>query len=115
MGRQGYAYNDEQVATFHVTTGEFTARNNGWQYRNDGVDIEFSTDELNSNGYNVGWISMDEWMDYTVDVATSGLYDIDVRVAADGSNGIFHLNVDGVQVTSSINVQTTAVPAIGPP
>lgn len=107
LGRQGYAYNDEQVATFHVTTGEFTAWNNGWQYRNDGVDIEFSTDQLNSNGYNVGWISMDEWMDYTVDVATSGLYDIDVRVAADGSNGIFHLNVDGVQVTSSINVQTT--------
>lgn len=107
LGRQGYAYNDEQVATFHVTTGEFTAWNNGWQYRNDGVDIEFSTDQSNSNGYNVGWISMDEWMDYTVEVQISGLYDIAVRVAADGSNGVFHLNVDGIQVTPSINVQTT--------
>lgn len=107
LGRVGIAYHDEQVATYHVTTGEFTAWNNGWQYRNDGIDIEYSSDPINSNGYNVGWISMDEWMNYTLDVETSGLYDLDIRVAADGGNGVFHLTVDGVEITSSVAVPET--------
>ncbi|MEL6652568.1 MAG: cellulase family glycosylhydrolase, partial [Bacteroidota bacterium] len=40
MGVVGEAYFDNEVANYQVTTGNFTSWNNGWVYRNDGVDIE---------------------------------------------------------------------------
>ena len=40
LGRAGVAYVDEVDATYHVSNGSFTAWNNGWTGRNDGVDIE---------------------------------------------------------------------------
>ena len=112
LGRQGYAYNDEQVATFHVTTGEFTAWNNGWQYRNDGVDIEFSTDQLNSNGYNVGWISMDEWMDCG---GCSDLWLVRHRccVVTDGSERNFPFKRGRCKSLRRSTYRRQAVPAVG--
>ncbi|MCB0582429.1 MAG: hypothetical protein KDD10_24335, partial [Phaeodactylibacter sp.] len=46
MGAVGTAYYDTDVATYHVSTGNYTAWNAGWSYRNDGVDIEPSLDEV---------------------------------------------------------------------
>ena len=77
MGRVGLAYQDVAVANYHVSTGNFTAWNNGWAYRNDGVDIEPCNDNVNSNGFNVGWTAQEEWLNYTVEVGTAGLYDIE--------------------------------------
>ena len=44
---------DIQVANYHVSSGNYTEWNSGWQYRNDGVDITFATDPVHSNGYKV--------------------------------------------------------------
>ena len=82
MGRVGIAYQDVAVANYHVSTGNFTSWNNGWAYRNDGVDIEPCNENVNSNGFNVGWTAQEEWLNYTVEVGTAGLYDIDMRVAS---------------------------------
>ncbi len=100
LGRNGSAYYDNQTATFHVTTGEFTAWNNGWVYRNDGVDIEPTQDIVNSNGFNVGWIDSDEWMRYSINVEEDGLYNVITRVATPSTSGSFRIGVNGGDVTN---------------
>lgn len=82
MGQNGVAYLDDFYQNTHVSTGNYTAWNNGWAYRNDGVDIERSNDAPPTNGFNVGWISPGEWMQYTVDVSASAAYSFAVRYAS---------------------------------
>lgn len=107
MGVAGAAYNDEDLATYHVSTGNYTAWNQGWSYRNDGVDVEKIDDVLNSNGYGVGWLGAGEWMQYDVDIDSSAVYTVEMRVAAGGENGKFHLAVGEAEITPSIAVATT--------
>lgn len=107
MGVIGAAYFDEQAATYQVSTGEYTSWNDGWGYRNDGVDIEPISDVMNSNGYAVGWIDGGEWMVYDVEVASTGRYNINIRLAAGNSDGKFHLEMDGGAITPVFNVSTT--------
>jgi len=99
LGTNGFAYADDVTATYHVATGEFTAWNNGWQYRNDGVDIELCQDNINTNGYNVGWIDEGEWMKYSINNIEEGLYNVNIRAAASGFNGAFTLGADGSELT----------------
>ncbi len=40
QGMNGYAYSDQAWEDVRLTTGNYTAWNNGWVYRNTGVDIE---------------------------------------------------------------------------
>lgn len=98
MGANGDAYFDSDVANYQVSTGSYTAWNQGWAYRNDGVDIEASGDPQ-SNGYNVGWISTDEWMQYDIAVMESASYNVSVRVASGTEGGQFHLKTDGAAIT----------------
>ncbi|MEL6191742.1 MAG: carbohydrate-binding protein, partial [Bacteroidota bacterium] len=107
LGGPGVAYEDNATATYHVSTGNYTAWNNGWAYRNDGVDIEASQETVNGNGYNVGWLDKDEWMQYTVDVAEAALYDVTVRVAANGEDGKFHLSTGGADASRITSVPNT--------
>jgi len=104
LGQNGHAYFDNEVATYHVTTGTFTAWNNGWSYRNDGVDIEPCEDNISTNGYNVGWIETDEWLKYSVDVLEPGLYDVSFRVAGGADGGAFSLSANGSPLTENVFV-----------
>jgi aryl-phospho-beta-D-glucosidase BglC (GH1 family) len=99
MGVIGEAYYDNQVANYRVSTGEYTPWNNGWVYRNDGVDIEVCADTINSNGFNVGWIDAEEWMQYEVNIAESGVYEIHVRGASGGSGGRLHFRSGHADIT----------------
>ena len=45
-----------------------------------------------------------EWLLYTVDVEDAGEYVAEVSLSAAGSGGKFHLEVDGTDVTGSIDV-----------
>ncbi|MEM7103229.1 MAG: carbohydrate-binding protein [Bacteroidota bacterium] len=101
MGRAGFAYQDTDLATYHVNTGNFTAWNKGWAYRNDGVDVEPSLDWMNSNGYMVGFIADNEWMQYDVNVNTTAVYEVHVRVASGTFGGSFHLSSDGGDITGT--------------
>ncbi len=105
LGTNGYAYWDEQSADYHVSSGTFTAWNNGWQYRNDGVDIETCTDSK-SNGFNVGWIEKDEWLKYTVEIDKTASYSAQFRVATQNS-GQFILKLDGRAISRKVNVNNT--------
>ena len=99
MGRNEVAYYDVDIATYHVSTGSFTAWNNGWQYRNDGVDIESSSDQVNSNGFNVGWVQTVEWLRYSLGEVEPGLYSAVARVASNNSFGNFRLTTGGSDLT----------------
>jgi len=107
MGRPGIAYNDAAVATFHVNTGSFTAWNNGWAYRNDGVDMENTTDAENTLGFSVGWTEEGEWIQYSLNVQEEGVYDVKVRTASAGSTGKYHLEIDEGAVTDVIDAPNT--------
>lgn len=100
-GNLGTAYND--VSPNNVGSGSY---NNGWIYRNEGVDIEKCTDSF-SNGYNVGWIETGEWLKYTVNVTQSGTYKIKFRVSASTSAGKVQLILDNNYLTSLIDVTAT--------
>ena len=106
LGPNGEAYFDGDIANYLVTTGSFTAWNQGWSYRNDGVDIEKSTDP-ESNGYSIGWIGKGEWMQYDVAVQSSARYNVTVRVASTSDQGRFHLRANDAVVTETIQVPNT--------
>ena len=55
--------------------------NLGGAYRNDGLDVEVSGDV--GGGYNVGWVEAGEYLEYDLDIATAGTYDLSLRVASD--------------------------------
>jgi hypothetical protein len=90
LGFQGSAYSDSDHS---AVTGAPGGGNNGGTYRNDGVDIERSTDPEGFE-YNVGWMETGEWIRYTVNVETAGVYDIDLRVASLTGGGRLRLKLD---------------------
>jgi endoglucanase len=95
IGGQAIAYNDSDAA------------NSGGQYRtSEGVDIQTTTDT--GGGYNVGWISAGEWLEYTVNVAAAGTYNLKVRVARQptGTSTVMVL-FGGVDKTGSLAVPST--------
>ena len=105
LGPMGYAYSDADYATYHINTDNFQAWNQGWQYRNDGVDIENSSDS-DGNGFQVGFTNDDEWLLFTVEVQESGFYNIVTRYAST-SSGLFSLELDGFPIVDNIILYNT--------
>ncbi len=104
IGVNGVAYFDQDIADYHSTSEDFTAWNNGWVYRNDGVDIQKSDDDILTNGYNIAWIETNEWMTYTVNVDSSAAYVFKLRTASQSNTGRVRFLIDDVSVTSSLSV-----------
>ena len=105
LGKMNYAYSDSDYATYHINTDNFQAWNQGWQYRNDGVDIENSSD-TDGNGYQVGFTSEDEWLIFSVEIQESGFYNIVTRYAST-SSGIFSMELDGIPIVDNIILYNT--------
>lgn len=106
LGKSEFAYSDTEVTN---TTGNpgGQAWNLGYSYRNDGVDIEGTSDDSEfSNGYNVGWTQDGEWMQYTVKVDSSAAYRLTIRYAGQTS-GAGHIEIDGADVTGPIQFEAT--------
>jgi hypothetical protein len=93
-GGEGVAYHDT------------TAGNTGGQHRPaTDVDIEATSDT--GGGFNVGWLPAGEWLEFTVNVASTSNYTLNARVASTGDGGSFHVEVDNVNVTGSLGVPNT--------
>lgn len=105
LGRHLVAYHDNEVAN---TTGNAggQAWNQGYSYRNDGVDIQPSEDET-INGYNVGWTANGEWMQYTVTVETEGMYTLNIRTASTTDAGKTSISANGEKITKSVSLPNT--------
>ena len=102
LGKNNFAYYDTVVADYNLSTGDFTAWNSGWSYRNDGVDIEKNNDNVNSNGYHVGFVNQGEWMKYTVNVNETAVFKAKVRVASQQTGGEFFLSIDDHVIPTTI-------------
>jgi len=87
-GGAGLAFQDDDAA------------NHGGVYRNDDVDIT----EVDGGGYAIGWTSKGEWLEYTVDVARTETYELELRVASGLEGSGFSLFIDGKAVTDKIEV-----------
>ena len=61
-------------------SAETKSWNNGWSYRNDGVDIS-STTINNEKKYYVGWIEDGEWLRYTINPKAPGNYKMMVELS----------------------------------
>lgn len=104
LGRVGHAYHDAEYTNITRDPGG-QAWNLGYSYRNDGVDIEPSTDTgSKGNGYTVGWTEAGEWLKYTVAVDSSAAYRFTIRYAG---GGVLHLEADGVPITGQVELPAT--------
>src|SRR5205814_1632517 len=86
LGREGVAYHD-------VSTG-----NNGAVYRTT-EDVDLVAASGNATGYVVNYFQAGEWLEYTIDVSTSGSYAISLKASSEYSTSGFHVEIDGVNVT----------------
>jgi hypothetical protein len=68
------------------------------------VDIQRTADGI---GHNVGWMTAGEWLVYSVDVGTAGVYTLEARVAASGAGGTFHVEANGSDVTGPMSIPNT--------
>jgi chitinase len=93
LGGEGVAYH------------ELSAGNQYAQFRSDNVDLETCTDA--GGGYNIGSAQAGEWLAYSVDVSQTNLYDVEVRVATNQNGRTFHLEMNGQNITGSIQVPNT--------
>lgn len=86
LGGEGVAFHE--VPADGINSG-------GSNFRTDGVDIQ----EISSGQYNIGYISPGEWLEYTVDVTSTDVYDIQA-VVANGFEPVayFHLEIDGNRI-----------------
>ncbi|MEP5338303.1 MAG: carbohydrate-binding protein [Algibacter sp.] len=83
------------------TYNDFTSSNDGGEYRTDeNVDIE----SLTGDDYNITNIKNGEWLLYTVNVSSNGIYDIDINYAAANGNGTIKFNLDETDITSDVLV-----------
>jgi hypothetical protein len=95
LGGQGIAYHDN------------TPGNQGGQYRlNEDVDIIVSSDAL-GGGYVVNNFETGEWLAYTINVAASAQYNIELRASSAFSTSTFHIEIDGQSVTGTVSVPNT--------
>ncbi len=108
-GGQGVAYN--------VSSSNGSA--NG--YRSDGVDLESTADTQDTSAtggaYDMGWTNAGQWFNYTVNVATSGIYTVSFRVASPyGITDALHIaSSSGTNLSGPVAVPTPAATRPGPP
>lgn len=79
---------------------EQTASSSGNCNTGHPVDMQF-TDDPDGSRCNVGWTSPGEWLQYDVDVTSSGSYAVFLRLASAQSGQTVRLEVNGVEVGSA--------------
>jgi len=95
LGGNGSAYFDDS----DNNTG-------GADYRMDeDVDLEECTDT--DGGYNLGYTAAGEWVEYTVDVAKTETYDLNLRVSCSGADRTVTLAIDGSPIAKDIAIPNT--------
>lgn len=107
LGRNGFAYFDNDTANYHGSTEEYTQWNIGGHYRNDGVDIQPCSDSDTTNGYNVGWIEDGEWLVYLISNEQEQLADVAIRASSGASGGYVQLEANGNIISNLIYLPPT--------
>ncbi len=95
LGGEGKAYHEENV----------NGNEGGADFRDDQVDIETTGDTTGL--YNICYILQDEWLEYTVNVVTSSIYTLELRVASEDESKSLHIEMDGENLTGDIEIPNT--------
>jgi hypothetical protein len=96
LGGEGVAYHDNTIG------------NGGGQFRpTEDVDIIVSSDTP-AVGYVVNDFESGEWLAYTINVAQTATYRIEIRASSTFSNSAFHIEIDRANATGSLGVPNTA-------
>ena len=66
------------------------------------IDIEKRDDA--SNGHGIGWTRTGEWVTYSIDIQEAGTYEVEFPVASNKQGGLFHLEIDGKDITGPIEL-----------
>jgi hypothetical protein len=98
LGGNGVAYSDNTPGSAVTPVVSFRS--------DEDVDIESCTDT--GEGYNIGYAAAGEWLEYTVNVAKAGLYNLGLRLACNGDGRTLGLSLDGAALASAITVPNTA-------
>ncbi len=86
-----------------ISYHDFEPENLGPGSRQDeGVDIE-----PNDGSENIGWLEPGEWLEYTIEVENTGLYDVEIRAGSINSAGRFKLLFNGEERTGEVAVPLT--------
>ncbi len=95
LGGEGVAYHTSDTV------------NRGGTYRHtEGVGL--TTGNIDgSSGIILGWTKPGEWLNYTVDIARTRAYTLEVALAAPGVGGSFHVTLDGADVSGPVAVPDT--------
>ena len=102
LGKNGFAYNDKDTASYMYTPGVHTQGNRGRTYRNDGVDIK---NDNNGDPF-VFNIENDEWLLYTLSVEKSGNYNLSFTTS--GSPGVINIFKNGELISENFNLSPSA-------
>lgn len=70
---------------------------------NEDVDIE----ECGEGGYSLGYTVAGEWLEYTVNAAGAGTYNMELRVACNESGRSLSVSSDGNPIASNITIPNT--------
>lgn len=97
LGGNGNAYLDNTAGTEVTPAVNFRT--------DEDVDIETCTDA--GGGYNIGYATSGEWLEYTVQVNNTTTYDLDLRVACNEAGRAVSISMDGVNVASNIAIPNT--------
>ena len=105
-GNNSVSYFDNWVEDPNKFSPETKSWNNGWSYRNDGVDIG-STIINNQKNYYVGWIEAGEWMRYTIKPEEPGNYKMMVEIASYINGSSLSVEFDSGMNAGPINLPNT--------
>lgn len=90
----------------YIEYSDTTPGNTGGEYRNDGVDIEQTSDT--GGGYNVGWTAKDEWLSYPINSPAAASYIVSYRVASEVDGGLIQFEKQGgIPIYGTIDVPNT--------
>ncbi|MFN8438446.1 MAG: carbohydrate-binding protein [Cytophagales bacterium] len=101
---ENYDVGGNKVAYYDSTAGSEVSPVVNFRTDED-VDIETCTDV--GGGYNIGYATKGEWLEYTVKVNNTATYDLDLRVACNGTGRTVSVSMDGVNIASNVAIPNT--------
>lgn len=93
-GGEGVAYHDADPT-------------NGWALFRTGEGVDINEITIGGADYFIGNIAAGEWINYSIDVLTSGTYDMLATYASGLSGGSFHIKIDGTKIGNPTTVSGT--------
>ncbi len=105
-GDNNIAYFDSKIEDPHKFSPNTESWNNGWSFRNDGVDIG-ATMINGKKKYFVGWLEDNEWMKYTINVENPENFKVLVEIASFTDGSQLSLNIDSNYTIGPITLPNT--------